>query len=247
MPFRGRFVSFYQLAIVVGLLGSYVSNYFLLALGDDAWRWMFTAGVLPAALFFCLLLVPETPRWLVKSGRESRALDVPNADRWRRLCRPGNGRDSANAARRKGRLADLLQPRVARIVVIGASLGVFSQISGANAVFTYAPVIFSQAAAKHDNAGTQSVSPRWKTQSRTTPNCKMLFSRQPSSASSISSPRSSRFCWSNASAGVADPDDRRRLHGCRRGGTVLRVCAGFDQPCRPSVDPGGRAGFYRRV
>ena len=36
----------------------------------------------------------------------------------------------------------------------------FSQISGANAVFTYAPVIFSQAAAKHDNAGTQSVGPQ---------------------------------------------------------------------------------------
>ena len=115
----------------------------------------------PPRLFFCLLfLVPETPRWLVKSGRESRALDV--------LTRIDG---AASAARemaeirqtllvRKGRLADLLQPRVARIVVIGASLGVFSQISGANAVFTYAPVIFSQAAAKHDNAGTQSVGPQ---------------------------------------------------------------------------------------
>ena len=78
MRFRGRFVSFYQLAIVVGLLGSYVSNYFLLALGDDAWRWMFTAGVFPPRpSSACFFLVPETPRRVVKSGRESLALDVP--------------------------------------------------------------------------------------------------------------------------------------------------------------------------
>jgi MFS transporter, SP family, arabinose:H+ symporter len=153
--FRGRFVSFYQLAIVIGLLASYVSNYLLLATGDDAWRWMFAAGVVPAALFFFLLfLVPETPRWLVKSGHESRAMAV--------LARI-DGADYAAREMvvirqtlqvRKGRLADLLQPRMARIVVIGALLGIFSQISGANAVFTYAPVIFSQAAAQHDSDET---------------------------------------------------------------------------------------------
>ena len=55
---------------------------------------------------------------------------------------------------RKGRLADLLQPRMARIVVIGALLGIFSQISGANAVFTYAPVIFSQTATRNNNHQT---------------------------------------------------------------------------------------------
>jgi SP family arabinose:H+ symporter-like MFS transporter len=48
---------------------------------------------------------------------------------------------------RHGRLADLLQPRIFRIVVIGALLGIFSQISGANAVFLYAPRIFAQTGA----------------------------------------------------------------------------------------------------
>ncbi len=158
--FRGRFVSFYQLAIVIGLLASYVSNYLLLATGDDAWRWMFAAGVAPAALFFFLLfLVPETPRWLVKSGRESRAMKV--------LTRI-NGADYAAREMtviqetlrvRKGRLADLFQPRMARIVVIGALLGIFSQISGANAVFTYAPIIFGQMADKSHGAAAQSKSP----------------------------------------------------------------------------------------
>jgi MFS transporter, SP family, arabinose:H+ symporter len=145
--FRGRFVSFYQLAIVIGLLASYVSNYLLLATGDDAWRWMFTAGAAPAVIFFLLLfLVPETPRWLVKSGRTDRALEVlTRIDGTERAAE-----ELADILRTmepgKGRLADLLHPRVARIVVIGVALGIGSQISGANAVFTYAPGIFSRGA-----------------------------------------------------------------------------------------------------
>ena len=74
---RGRFVSFYQLAIVIGLSAAYYSNYFLLATGDNAWRWMLTAGVVPATLFLGLLfLVPETPRWLAKKGDNAAALAV---------------------------------------------------------------------------------------------------------------------------------------------------------------------------
>jgi SP family arabinose:H+ symporter-like MFS transporter len=143
---RGRFVSFYQLAIVVGVSAAFYSNYFLLATGPDAWRWMLTAGVVPAGLFLgFLLVVPETPRWLAKKGREEEALAV--------LSRV----DGAEYARcemvviretlqvRRGTLADLLQPRMLRVVVIGSLLGIFSQISGVNAVTIYAPDIFEKA------------------------------------------------------------------------------------------------------
>jgi len=143
---RGRFVSFYQLAIVVGILASYYSNYFLLQTGDDAWRWMFTAGVLPAGLFFVLLfLVPETPRWLVKSGRVDEALLVLTRIDGETYAREEMAVIQQTLQVRKGKLSDLLKPRMFRIVVIGSLLGIFSQISGANAVFLYAPKIFAQA------------------------------------------------------------------------------------------------------
>ena len=146
--YRGRFVSFYQMAIVIGILTSYYSNYFLLSTGAEAWRWMFTAALVPATLFCGLLfLVPETPRWLAKTGDEAGALAI--------LARI-DGLEYAQremlAIRqtlqvRKGKLTDLLQPRMFRIVVIGSLLGIFSQISGANAVFLYAPRIFAQTGA----------------------------------------------------------------------------------------------------
>lgn len=145
---RGRFVSFYQLAIVLGISAAYYSNYFLLAVGDNAWRWMLTVEVVPALLFLCLLfLVPESPRWLAKSGDESGALQILS-----RIDGEVRAEEEMTAIRetlrvKKGRLADLLQPRILRIVIIGSFLGIFSQICGANAVFTYAPKIFAQAGA----------------------------------------------------------------------------------------------------
>jgi sugar porter (SP) family MFS transporter len=143
---RGRFVSFYQLAIVVGILASYYSNYFLLQLGDDAWRWMFAAGVVPAGLFFGLLfLVPETPRWLVKSGRTEEALRVLTRIDGETYAREEMSVIQQTLQVRKGKFSDLLKPRMFRIVVIGSLLGIFSQICGANAVFLYAPKIFAQA------------------------------------------------------------------------------------------------------
>ncbi len=68
---RGRLVAFYQLAIVFGILLAYFSNYIFDGWGADNWRWMFASQAAPSALFFLLLLiVPETPRWLIKKGRK---------------------------------------------------------------------------------------------------------------------------------------------------------------------------------
>lgn len=145
---RGRFVSFYQLAIVVGISAAYYSNYFLLATGDNAWRWMLTAGVVPAALFLVFLFaVPETPRWLAKRGRDEAALAVLS-----RIDGPEYAASEMAVIQetlqvRHGSLADLLKPRMLRIVVIGSLLGIFSQISGVNAVMVYAPDIFEKAGA----------------------------------------------------------------------------------------------------
>ncbi len=43
--------AFYQLAIVIGLLLAYLTNYFLLATGINNWRWMFSSQAISASCF----------------------------------------------------------------------------------------------------------------------------------------------------------------------------------------------------
>jgi len=143
---RGRMVSVNQLTVVIGILLAYFSNYLLADLQDN-WRWMFTSGAVPAVLFFiCVFLVPESPRWLLSKGYADRARDVlkkisgdDNVDEQIYAIQKGTQHDV------KGRLADLIQPGMFFIVVLGITMAVFQQISGANAVFFYAPIIFEKA------------------------------------------------------------------------------------------------------
>src|SRR5258708_29197992 len=70
---RGSLVSLNQLMIVIGISISFFSNYFLLSLGMESWRWMLGVQSVPAALYFSLLtLVPESPTWLFVKGRAAR-------------------------------------------------------------------------------------------------------------------------------------------------------------------------------
>lgn len=80
---RGNLVSWNQFAIIFGMLMVYFVNYTIALQGDAewlhtyGWRWMFASEIIPAALFFVLLIfVPETPRYLVMRGRNEQAKSV---------------------------------------------------------------------------------------------------------------------------------------------------------------------------
>ena len=93
---RGRLSSVQQIMIIIGLTGAFVANYALAALAGGstelfwmdipAWRWMFWLQVIPAGIYLlALLMIPESPRFLVVKGREAQALAV--------LSRLQGGRD----------------------------------------------------------------------------------------------------------------------------------------------------------
>src|SRR2546429_1401504 len=67
---RGTLVSLNQLAIVIGILIAYLVNWRLSRLGDASWRWMLAVAAVPSLAFLLgLLAIPESPRWLISTGR----------------------------------------------------------------------------------------------------------------------------------------------------------------------------------
>lgn len=66
--FRGRLVTLSILFITLGQVVAYVFGW-ILSMKVHGWRWMVGLGAAPAVLQFGLLIIlPETPRWLVKNG-----------------------------------------------------------------------------------------------------------------------------------------------------------------------------------
>lgn len=145
---RGRLVSLYQLAITLGILLAFMSNFLLAGSGADAWRWMFSVQAIPAMLFFvALFVVPESPRWLVSKNRIEDAGLI--------LTRIGGQaygekelesiRESFNTHQEKVKLSVLLEKRYFLPVTLGVLVAVFSQVTGYNSLLYYAPLIFKNA------------------------------------------------------------------------------------------------------
>jgi MFS transporter, SP family, arabinose:H+ symporter len=161
---RGRLVSLYQLAIVVGINLIYFVNLLIASFGDEAWnvetgwRYMLGSGTIPAVLFLILLfMVPESPRWLVKKGNDNDALDTLE-----KVNGTIEGKNVLNEIKDSirqevGTLSDLFGKRFKPALVIGVVLAIFSQITGINAIIYYAPEIFKGVGFASESALFQTV------------------------------------------------------------------------------------------
>ncbi|WP_243547098.1 sugar porter family MFS transporter [Pseudodesulfovibrio tunisiensis] len=143
---RGALVSLNQLLITIGIVASYLVDD-LFAGAAQPWRYMFLAGVVPAIILGTgMLLLPETPRWLMEHDQEDRARAVlgkllPREEAETELAAI---RDSL-ARGEHGTLRDLLAPWMRPVVVIGAGIMFVQQTTGINTVIYYAPTIFEMA------------------------------------------------------------------------------------------------------
>jgi len=142
----GMLVAVNQLTIVIGILLAYLSSYWLADV-EDNWRWMFSSAAIPAGVFFlCALALPESPRWLITKGRTGDAMKIfEKLDISEDFTEEMKSISLSDTDKTNSPVSALFSSRLFLIVLIGITVAIFQQISGANVVFVYAPLIFEKA------------------------------------------------------------------------------------------------------
>jgi len=172
---RGQLVSFNQLNIVLGISVAFFTNYLIVRLGSSEagwvqslgiaehnWRWMLGLETLPALFYFvALFFVPRSPRWLMMKGKFEearvvlkRANDPEAAEREFKNISESM---ESGSEKKKVPIKELFKPALRLVLLIGLGVAVLQQITGINAVFFYAPMIFEQSGIGTDAAFSQAI------------------------------------------------------------------------------------------
>lgn len=147
---RGKMVIAFQLNIVTGILIAYVSNYFFRKIGiENDWRWMLGIVAVPSLLFsVMMLLVPETPRWLLlykKDASAARAVLQLTESNTDQLIH-----DIQHSTEQKKE--SLFSGKFGKPLLLAFLLAFFNQLSGINAIIYFAPRVFEMAGLAKDGA-----------------------------------------------------------------------------------------------
>lgn len=167
---RGMLVTCYQLAITVGILFAYISNYMVLNLAgnaetydilpflgflftDEIWRGMFGVEAIPALLFLIgIFMIPESPRWLINHNRFEEGRSVLTRILGSEKSEKHVAEIQESVSDEKVSYKELLKPRMRKVLLIGILLPVFSQFSGINAIIYYGPRILNEAGVEVSSA-----------------------------------------------------------------------------------------------
>lgn len=144
---RGTVSSLFQLMIMTGIFIAYVTNYAFAGM-YTGWRWMLGFAALPAAiLFFGGLFLPESPRFLVKTGNTDSAKDILSQMNKNDLDKVNKEITDIQeqVKMQNGGLKELFSRFARPALIIGVGLAVFQQVMGCNTVLYYAPTIFTDA------------------------------------------------------------------------------------------------------
>ncbi len=160
---RGRLVSVNQLTIVIGILAAQIINYLIADKvssgatdqmilqswnGQTGWRWMFWVETAPAFAFFILaFFIPESPRFLGKSGKWEASLHILERIGGRKyaLQEQKNIAETLKDAHKKVEWKALTNKKIRPVLILGIVLAVFQQWCGINVIFNYAEEIFTSA------------------------------------------------------------------------------------------------------
>lgn len=151
---RGSLAGRNEVMIVSGMLAAFVVNAVIGNLWGEfngVWRIMLSVSALPAvALFFGMLRMPESPRWLVSKGRQEDALNVLKTIRSvdRAEAEIEDVRHLENEYKETTNwsvLAVLKNKWLLRIILVGIGIGVAQQLTGINSILYYGQSVLIEA------------------------------------------------------------------------------------------------------
>ncbi|RSX55499.1 MFS transporter [Bifidobacterium dolichotidis] len=149
---RGFLSSMYQFLCTIGILLTNFANFGIASMGgihsefaDKAWRWMLAIGAIPAlVLVLALFFMPESPRFLLQSGRKAAGMRVLERINGREAAqREAKAIEKSLAEDAKGSFKDLFRAPLTYALGVGIFLALCNQLVGENAIFYYAPTIFT--------------------------------------------------------------------------------------------------------
>lgn len=164
---RGTMITMYQLLITIGILSAFLSNSFIRAYtftGEEgqiageyffqsisiSWRVMLGITVIPATIFLVgVILLPESPRWLIAKGRHEQALAVLRKNRKTEKEAQDEAqeiRDTVSGSKPQNGFKFFLgNKNFRKTVFLGVALQLMQQLTGLNVVMYYGPELIKQA------------------------------------------------------------------------------------------------------
>lgn len=149
---RGRLSGINQVMIVSGMLLSYIVDFLLKGLDEQiSWRLMLGLAAVPAIILFIgVFMLPESPRFLVKSNKIEDAKMVLSIirkpeevnDELQQILDTAKQESTINQQTSWG---SLVSTKYRHLVIAGIGVAAFQQFQGANAIFYYIPLIVEKA------------------------------------------------------------------------------------------------------
>lgn len=150
---RGKLVTFYQLAIVVGFFVVFLVTYFIGNRLTEAqnleygWRQMFWSELIPSCLFLgALFFVPKSPRWLYLKGKNEEAFAILTKIHGEKEALKESLEIKKSLQKdTKDTKINYISKGILTIIIIGSTFSILQQFTGINAVLYYGADIFEKA------------------------------------------------------------------------------------------------------
>jgi MFS transporter, SP family, xylose:H+ symportor len=153
---RGKASGIFNLSLVGSQTLVFLINYLIgrgmseAWLVEEGWRWMMGAQFVPVIMMlFCTLILPESPQWCINHQQGERALRVlekiyPDLNKAEAREILTVRKEPQNATKGSRSLRYIWQTPVLRYaLMVGCSIAVLQQLTGASIVMYYAPLILN--------------------------------------------------------------------------------------------------------